>query len=98
MKNYPHDQIQIIYMSDTSDHVWDIAKPHIEKIKDNLFNYSNCDKIELYYEYSFDRKLDIEKKYVINGKLDVFKFYNNLEVDETPLLELTVRGRGYDLY
>ena len=23
---------------------------------------------------------------------------NNLEVDETPLLELTVRGRGYDLY
>ena len=33
-----------------------------------------------------------------------FIFYNwkftidNLEVDETPLLELTVRGRGYDLY
>ena len=33
-----------------------------------------------------------------------FIFYNwkylieNLEVDETPLLELTVRGRGYDMY
>ena len=62
MKNYPHDQIQIIYMSDTSDHVWDIAKPHIEKIKDNLFNYSNSDKIELYYEYSFQRPKPAENK------------------------------------
>ena len=52
MKNFPHNQIQIIYMSDTSDHVWDIAIPHIEKIKQNLYrlNLSNSDKIELYYE------------------------------------------------
>ena len=64
MKNFPHNQIQIIYMSDTSDHVWDIAIPHIEKIKQNLYylNISNSDKIELYYEYSFQRPKPAESK------------------------------------
>jgi len=64
MKNFPHNQIQIIYMSDTSDHVWDIAIPHIEKIKQNLYdlNISNSDKIQLYYEYSFQRPKPAENK------------------------------------
>ena len=62
MRNFPHDQIQIIYMSNTSDHVWDIAIPHIEMIKEKLKKYNESDIIELYYEFNFQRPKPAENK------------------------------------
>ena len=62
MRNFPHEQIQIIYMSNTSDHVWDIAIPHIEMINEKLKHYNESDIIELYYEFSFQRPKPAENK------------------------------------
>jgi hypothetical protein len=60
-RNFPQSQVQVLSMSNTSDTIWDIARPHIDTIIYRLDNYDKLNfTIALNFKYSFRRNVIIE--------------------------------------
>ena len=62
-KNFPKDQIQIVQFFNESDKNWDLARPHIENLRDLIINRKQINDLEtigLIVDYNFDRPLPAE--------------------------------------
>ena len=68
VKNFPHDQMQKLNFSDTSERNWGMTKPHINKLIELLtFNETNDKEneiveVQLIIDYEFQRYLPVEAR------------------------------------
>jgi hypothetical protein len=87
-KNFPRGQIQSIQFFNESDKNWDLARPHIENLRDLIINRRKANDLEyigLILDYNFDRPLPAESMKISKRYSTTIYYYSNhtKEQDET---------------
>ena len=87
-KNFPKGQIQSVQFFNESDKNWDLARPHIENLRDLIINRRTVNDLEyigLILDYNFDRPLPAESMKISKRYSTTIYYYSNhtKEQDET---------------
>jgi hypothetical protein len=89
-KNFPQDQIQTVQFFDESDKNWDLARPHIENLRNLILNrkkISDLEYIGLVIDYNFDRPLPAESMTISKRYSTTIYYYNNNTDEENEKLD-----------
>ena len=89
-KNFPPDQIQTVQFFDESDKNWDLARPHIENLRNLILNRKNISDLEyigLVIDYNFDRPLPAESMTISKRYSTTIYYYNNNTDEENEKLD-----------
>jgi hypothetical protein len=89
-KNFPTNQIQTVQFFNESDKNWDLARPHIEKLRDLILyrdSEEDLEYISLVIDYNFDRPLPAETMKVSKRYGTTIYYYNNATKEQNETLD-----------
>ena len=89
-KNFPRDQIQTVQFFNESDKNWDLARPHIDNLRELILNRKNISDLEyigLVIDYNFDRPLPAESMSISKRYSTTIYYYNNNTDEENEKLD-----------
>ena len=89
-KNFPKDQIQTVQFFNESDKNWDLARPHIENLRELILerkNNTDLEYIGLIVDYNFDRPLPAEAMSISKRYSTTIYYYNNSTDDQNEKLD-----------
>jgi len=89
-KNFPRDQIQTVQFFDESDKNWDLARPHIDNLRELILNRKNITDLEyigLVIDYNFDRPLPAESMSISKRYSTTIYYYDNSTDEENEKLD-----------
>ena len=88
-KNFPKSQIQTVQFFNESDKNWDLARPHIENLRELILNRGNDTDLEyigLVIDYNFDRPLPAESMKISKRYSSTIYYYDNATEDQNVKL------------
>ena len=89
-KNFPKSQIQTVQFFNESDKNWDLARPHIENLRQLILQRGNDTDLEyigLVIDYNFDRPLPAETMKISKRYSTTIYYYNNATDEQNEKLD-----------
>ena len=89
-KNFPKGQIQSVKFFNESDKNWDLARPHIENLRDLIINrrtVSDLEYIGLILDYNFDKPLSAEMMSISKRYSTTIYYYSNHTKEQDEVLD-----------
>ena len=90
-KNFPKGQIQTVQFFNESDKNWDLARPHIENLRDLIIDRRNVTDLEyigLILDYNFDRPLPAESMKISKRYSTTIYYYSNHTEEQDEILDI----------